>query len=58
MRMAPEAARAGVKVFRCEKSQRDVALVEPRCLNPKAYCKWRTACPVHVLEREQRRRER
>jgi hypothetical protein len=40
------------KAFRCEKSQKDVPLEEPRCLNPKAYCRVRTACPIHALERD------
>jgi len=46
------AARGSDQVFRCQKSARDIPLAEPRCLNPKAYCKWRTACPIHVLEKE------
>lgn len=44
--------RDGGKLFRCQKSAKDVPLAHPRCLNPKAYCKWRSACPVHFLEKE------
>jgi hypothetical protein len=43
------------KIFRCEKSGKDVRLSSPRCASPTDYCKWRTACPVRVLEREQAR---
>lgn len=56
--MEAQAALGSRKTFRCEKSQRDVPLAEPRCVNPKAYCKWRTACPVHLLEKEQGRQAR
>ena len=49
------AAHQSEKVFRCQKAEKDVPLAEPRCLNPKAYCRWRTACPLHLLEREGRR---
>ncbi len=41
--------------FRCQKTAKDLSLDEPRCANPTGYCKWRTACPVHLLEKEQAR---
>ncbi len=50
--MDAAAATDSTKTFRCQKSNKDVPLAEPRCLNPTAYCKWRTACPIHLLEKE------
>ena len=50
--MEAAAAAGSAKTFRCQKSNKDVPLAEPRCLNPKAFCKWRTACPIHLLEKE------
>ena len=44
--------------YRCQKSARDIPFAEPRCENPRAYCKWRTACPIHALEKELARRVR
>jgi len=46
------------KVFRCQKSDKDVPLAAPRCLNPRAYCQWRTACPIYLLEKEEARARR
>lgn len=39
------------KTFHCEKSNKDIPLAAPRCVNPKNYCKFRSACPIHALER-------
>lgn len=43
------------RVFRCQKGAREIPLASPRCANPTAYCKWRTACPIHSLEKERAR---
>ncbi len=53
--METAVARTSDKVFRCQKSDKDVPLSDPHCLNPTAYCKWRTACPIHILEKEAER---
>ncbi len=46
------AARGSGKVFRCQRSAKEIPLAAPRCAEPKAYCKWRPACPIHALEKE------
>ncbi|RMG93114.1 MAG: hypothetical protein D6708_05765 [Candidatus Dadabacteria bacterium] len=56
--MERDAVEGSTKRFRCQKSEKDVPLSEPRCLNPKAYCQWRTACPIHLLEKEEARARR
>jgi hypothetical protein len=48
-------ARASEKLFFCQKSGKEVPLANPRCLNPKAFCKSRIACPIHALEKEEAR---
>ena len=40
------------KVFTCQRTNKRIPLAEPRCVDPKAYCKWRTACPIRLLEKE------
>ncbi len=42
----------GEKTYHCEKSDKDVPIADPHCLNPKSYCKVRTACPIHALEKD------
>jgi hypothetical protein len=39
------------KTFHCEKTNRGVPLSQPRCLDPKNYCRFRSACPIHALQR-------
>lgn len=39
--------------YHCQKTAKNISLAEPRCANPTGYCKWRTACPVRLLEKEQ-----
>jgi len=46
------------KSYHCDKSNKDVPLSEPRCLNPAGYCRFRTACPIHSLERSLARERR
>ena len=50
--MNGSSARQSEKLFRCQKSNRDLPLADPHCANPSAYCKWRTACPINLLEKE------
>ncbi len=52
-----ESPNEGGKTYHCEKSNKDVSLAQPRCVNPKTYCKFRTACPIHALERNFGREE-
>ncbi len=47
-----EKARSGGRKFDCQRTAKSISLDEPACVDPKAYCKWRTACPVHILEKE------
>lgn len=44
--------------FVCEKSKMEVPLADPRCQEPKSYCKTRPACPIHALQRSRQRGER
>ncbi|MDW7709280.1 MAG: hypothetical protein SCH98_02305 [Deferrisomatales bacterium] len=48
-------ARHPGKLYHCQRAARDIPLSPPRCAHPKGYCRWRTACPVHALEKEQAR---
>lgn len=43
------------KNLECQRLKKRVPLDEPRCLDPKAYCKFRTACPINMLEKEAKR---
>lgn len=45
-------------ILRCARLEKDVSAEEPRCLDPKAYCKHRSACPIHLLEKEAARARR
>lgn len=40
------------KEFACRRSGKNISLADPHCADPARYCKWRTACPVHILEKE------
>lgn len=40
------------RLSRCMRSGKDVPLDPPRCVEPTFYCKHRTACPIHLLEKE------
>ncbi len=50
--MDSSAARESEKLFLCQRTNKQIPLAEPRCVDPKAYCKWRTACPIHLMEKE------
>jgi hypothetical protein len=34
------------------RTNRNVLFDDPGCVDPKAVCKWRTACPIRLLEKE------
>ena len=40
------------------RSNKRMQLSAPKGRDPTAFCKWRTACPVYMLEKEHRRNER
>lgn len=39
----------------CRREKKKVSICEPKCFDPKAYCKWRTSCPIYMLEKEAKR---
>jgi len=43
------------KLYTCQRTNKEIPLSQPSCVDPKAYCKWRTACPINMLEKESRR---
>ncbi len=45
------------KHYRCEKHQEDLDSCCPKCKDPELYCKFRTACVIHFLEKESRNTE-
>jgi len=40
------------KLYTCQRTKKEIPLSRPSCVDPKAYCKWRTACPINMLEKE------
>lgn len=44
-----------VKTMTCARLGKSAPEGEPKCLDPRAYCKDRTACPIHMLEKEHKR---
>ena len=42
----------------CEKYKEKVDPDEPVCRHPDDYCQTRSACMIHFLEKENRRRDR
>lgn len=39
----------------CAREKKKVPICAPKCVDPKAYCKHRTACPIYLLEKEDKR---
>jgi hypothetical protein len=39
----------------CQKYNRDVDGQEPRCGDPDLYCKYRTACLIHFMQKNRER---
>ncbi len=57
--MAADSCPAPGRLLRCRRAEKDVPLAQPRCPEPTAYCEWRQACTIRLLEKEARRsRER
>jgi hypothetical protein len=44
--------------YTCLRHNKKMVMKKPRCLDPKAYCKYRTSCPIHLLEKEAARADR
>jgi len=42
--------------FTCLRTLKRIPLSEPFCVDPTAFCKYRTACPIHLLEKENKRK--
>lgn len=45
-------ARTTEKVYTCQRAVKEIPFSEPKCVEPKAYCKWRTSCPINLLEKK------
>ncbi len=43
---------AGKQTYRCEKHRIDMCDVCLRCKDPELYCKFRSSCMIHFLEKE------
>lgn len=41
--------------YRCEKHRLDIEDACPKCKDPDLYCKFRTACVIHFMERERKK---
>ena len=45
----------GRQTFQCRKYEAAMCLACLRCKDPELYCKFRSACLIHFMEKEQRR---
>ncbi len=43
------------KVFTCQRTGKKIPLADAHCIDPKAYCKFRTSCPINMLEKKKAR---
>ena len=43
------------KIYTCRRTGKEIPFFEP-CDDPKAYCKWRTSCPINLLEKKSARK--
>lgn len=43
---------AGKQIYRCEKHRIDMCDACLRCKDPELYCKFRSSCMIHFLEKE------
>ncbi len=43
--------------YRCQKHGTDMCDACLKCKDPELYCKFRSACMIHFLERERNRRQ-
>jgi hypothetical protein len=54
MSCCPNDAGSGAR-FDCQKHRIQMAAAGARCKDPELYCKFRSACLIHFLERERNR---
>ena len=50
-----DAAANAIQRLVCAKYNRSQGSQDPRCSDPELYCKYRTACLIHFMEKENRR---
>ena len=46
------------KMLLCRRLEKMASATDTKCLDPAAYCKWRTSCPVYMQEKENARASR